>query len=129
MGGMSRPNTKRKAPMTTKVDVQPWWDLIRHIADKSVERIGWTFEGVRKEATYCGEPEYLIQFAHSLAVSNAYQAYKEALGEPANDDVDMQHCRLVRHRIVHDFELISQQERDRCLDIIASRLKSAGLID
>jgi hypothetical protein len=97
---------------------------------KSVERLNLT--GVRGntiDVTFCEQPEELIKFAHSLAVSNGYQVYKEALGDPPESDVEMQQCRLARDRIVHDFELISQTDRDKHLQVIGNRLRSAGLIN
>jgi hypothetical protein len=117
--------------MKTKAEVQPWWRTIRAVAAKSTTQLSLGSYGDVEVVTkpFCEEPEQLVKVAHSLAVSNAYQIYKEALGEPPQNDTEMQNCRETRDRIVHDFELISQDERDRCLDVIAARLLLAGLID
>jgi len=123
------PRTKRPS-IKTKKEIQPRWERINDVMKGPLRREDVAFsDGKTIGIVYESGEETLRMFGHSLSVVIAYELYTHALRPPKKNDHEMQMCKDMRDQIAHGVRLIGESERDTCLDIIAKRLRAAGLLD
>src|SRR5438270_11503834 len=128
---MSRPSNKTKRMGKTKSDLQPWWEKLQDVVGDPwrVSIFTDATTGEVRTMAYERNDDEVKKYAYSLALSNAYEVDRELFGEPNDTDADMTECMTVRHEIAHDGRLITKEECDKYLAVIAGRFRSKNLIN